>query len=243
MGKIPSIEKLLFNIAEYSDFLPILISLVFLLQIKKWGLDIWLLFSYIVFSIISVYLADIFPKTTVPYFVSFITLVEYTCFILFLWLNIQKSKIKNLALFVSLLFLIFITVYSIKVKIRFIDTIPIGVETIIILFFSFYFFYEQMNIPKTTFIYTDYRFWVIIGMTIYLAGSFFIYIFADQFDLKDPIEQKQYFKFYSFTYLFYALKNLFFSLGIFIYVKNPKQTTRSKSIPYLDMDLNHVTNR
>lgn len=241
MGKIPSIEKLLFNIAEYSDFLPILVSLIFFLQVKKLGKDIWILLAYIFFSIISVYLSNVLPKKIVPYFVSFITLFEYSCFILFLWLNIQKPKIKNLALLLSLLFVIFIVSYSINVEIRFIDTIPIGVETIVILFFSFYFLYEQMNTPKTTFIYTDYRFWIIIGMAIYLAGSFFIYIFADQFDLKDPAEQKQYYQFYSFTYLFYTIKNLFFSLGILIYAKNLKQNNnRTTSMPYLDMDLNHI---
>src|SRR5690606_14449172 len=103
-------------------------------------------------------------------------------------------------------------------------------ETIIILTFSFYFLYERMNEPTTNLIYNDYRFWIVLGMIIYLAGSFFIYIFSDQ------VNRELFYKYLSLTYVFYAIKNILFTLGIWIYAqKEPEQTKNNENIPYLDI--------
>ncbi|MBA2498774.1 MAG: hypothetical protein H0V30_03520 [Chitinophagaceae bacterium] len=118
------------------------------------------------------------------------------------------------------------------VEIKTIDTIPIGIETIIILTFSFYFLYERMNEPTTDLIYNDYRFWIVLGMIIYLAGSFFIYIFSDQ------VDRNLFNKYLSLTYIFYALKNILFTLGILIYVRSEpiKQRNKKETLPFLDIN-------
>lgn len=64
----------------------------------------------------------------------------------------------------------------------------------------------------------------------YFAGAFFFYILANHLDKKEVNE---------YWYLSYnadIVKNLFFTIAIFIFAKNAKQTNqRSKAIPYLDM--------
>jgi hypothetical protein len=112
---------------------------------------------------------------------------------------------------------LFFLLYSIFAKFRKIDSIPIGVECIFILIFSFYYLYEQLNNPETLFIYDDYRFWMIIAFMFYLSGSFFTYLFADNFT------NSQLKGFYMFTFFLYAFKNVLFSIGILTFgLKSPK---------------------
>ncbi len=166
------------------------------------------------------------------FLVSFTTLSEYFLFIIFIYINLKNLKLKKAIVVISILYLLFSIFYAVTVKIKTIDTIPIGIETIIILSFSFYFLYERMNEPTTDLIYNDYRFWIVLGMIIYLAGSFFIYIFSDQ------VDRQLFNKYLSLTYIFYALKNILFALGIWIHVKREPQRVKHQkdTLPYLDIN-------
>jgi len=75
----------------------------------------------------------------------------------------------------------------------------------------------------------DYRFWIILGILLYLSGSFFIYILADQ------IGAEELRRMWILTFLFYIVKGIFFAISILIYKRqSPKNNTGNK-IPYLDM--------
>jgi hypothetical protein len=110
--------------------------------------------------------------------------------------------------------------------------VPIGVESILILIFSAYFFYEQVNNPSVLFIYNDYKFWIITGMMIYLSGSFFIYLFANLIP-KDQVGQ-----YWSFIQIFVSLMNILFSIGLLVAGLQPTQKHHAKPKPnhhYLDI--------
>jgi membrane-bound ClpP family serine protease len=131
----------------------------------------------------------------------------------------------------SVLFFLFLIYFYISSHFSRIDSIPIGIESIIIISFAFYFFYEKIKNPSVSFIYNDYRFWILIGMIIYLAGSFFIYIYGEQLD------EAAWRKFRYLTYVFYILRALFFLIAILIFVKSPKEKPKlsNKHIPFLDI--------
>lgn len=75
-----------------------------------------------------------------------------------------------------------------------------------------------MQDTETLFIYTQYSFWIVLGMILYLSGSFFIYIYASH--LPD-VQVGQY---WVFTNIFGILKNIFFMLGIFLGAKQSMKT-------------------
>lgn len=50
-------------------------------------------------------------------------------------------------------------------------------------------------------------FWIILGFLVYLAGSFFIYTFADEIDRSDLMQ------FWFVTFIFNTIKNIFFSIA------------------------------
>lgn len=146
------------------------------------------------------------------------TLIEYSVFSFFLWINIHNKTFRRAIVITSLIFLTFLVIYNLNTRVRRVDSLPIGVETIFILVYSFYYLYEQMNDTQNLFIYNKYQFWVITGIMLYLAGSFFIYISANQADAKNVIDY-----YWFLTHAFYILMNIF--IGIAFFLKNKKPDT------------------
>jgi hypothetical protein len=58
---------------------------------------------------------------------------------------------------------------------------------------------------------------------IYLSGTFFIYIFANQIP-KDEVAL-----YWSFTYIFLGIMNILFSIGILLLGLKPKKNTKPKA--------------
>lgn len=227
MDQIPYIEKLFFHTAQYIDLLPILLFLIFLNK-NKHEQSLWFIFASCVFSLLIINIIDYFSASVQHYLTSLFTLTEFLLFSSFLHYNIIKKQVKLSLVIIVSLFVIFLLTYTFTDSFKTFDSIPIGIETILMLFFSFYFLYEQMNNPKEPYIYNDFRFWIIFGFAIYLGGSFFIYIFADQ------IERSELKKFWFLTHVFYILKDIFFAIGIIVHSKKSKARIQGKNIPFLD---------
>jgi hypothetical protein len=130
----------------------------------------------------------------------------------------------------GLLFIAFLLYFNLSTDFTRIDSIPIGIESIIIISFAFYFLYEKIKTPTAVFITSDYKFWIILGMIIYLAGSFFIYIYGEQ------LNKEEWKKLKHLPLLFYIIRALFYSIGLIVFSKAPVETKKlkEKTIPYLD---------
>lgn len=151
------------------------------------------------------------------FLVHFLTVVETIAFTSFLHIQTCKKIVKRLVLSIGLLFAFMTLLLSIfSENMKLIDSIQIGIETIIILVFSFYYLYERMNDTTTLYIYSNFHFWVILGVVLYLSGSFFIYIFADSLP-KNEVE-----KYWVVTNILSIIKNIFFAIAIVVNSKPPK---------------------
>jgi hypothetical protein len=147
--------------------------------------------------------------------------MEYSLFAGFIYHQLKNKNAKRILSVSILLFTIFLSLFTIFFKGKtFIDSIPIGVETILILAFGFYFLYEQTNDTTTLFIYNKPAFWVIFGMILYLAGSFFIYIFAN-YTTRTVIEP-----YWFITNIASIVKNIFFCIAIYINAKPSKESIK-----------------
>ena len=111
------------------------------------------------------------------------------------------------------------------------DTIPIGIETILIFTFITYSLLDFSKNYSEQNAYNNYIFWIAVGILIYLGGSFFFYILIDQLN-KDERET-----FGNLTYLAEIIKNILFVVSIFIYARYPfeKPEKNSNSVPFLDL--------
>ena len=163
--------------------------------------------------------------------INLFTFIEFISLSLFIWINLTTKLSRTILAVLSFLFIGFLIYFNFTSHFKRIDSIPIGIESIIIISFSFYFLYERTKSLSTRFIYNDYRFWIIIGMIIYLAGSFFIYLYGEQLD---PSAWK---KFRYITLIFFIIRTIFFAIGILIFVKTPEEKPKliNKNIPFLDI--------
>lgn len=146
------------------------------------------------------------------------TVVESITFVSFLYIQIKNKNVKVAALFIGVALVLFNILYPLFINnVKQIDSVPIGVETIIIIIISFYYLYEKTNDTATLYIYSTFPFWIVIGMVIYLSGSFFIYIFAESLSIADLH------KYWFVTNILSILKNIFFTIGIIVNSKPPKK--------------------
>lgn len=171
------------------------------------------------------------PKGALKYVQMSYTFFEYGVFTFIFWINFRKDKIRWVLLFASFAFLVFQLYYVFTTKQKGLDSVPIGVETILILVYIIYFFYLFSKSVSDFYIYNHYLFWIAVGILIYLGGSFFFFILFEQL----TIDQREYFG--NITYTTEIIKNIFFALAMFIYARYPLENKKmkSKSIPFLDM--------
>jgi len=143
-------------------------------------------------------------------------------------MNIQNKKFKQVILALSLSFIAFQIFYFFDVKNKKpIDAIPIGIEAILLIIFCFYFFYEQLKKTVSP-IYDNFFFWIVLGLIIYLSGSFFIYL------LSNTISSKELRSYWNITYIVDILKNVFFVASGLVFLKQSKSATRKPVLPNLD---------
>jgi len=115
------------------------------------------------------------------------------------------------------------------IKFKKFDSIPIAAETLVLSVFAIYFFYEQFKDASSLYIYNHYCFWITIGILLYLCGSLFIYVYADQ------MTSQQIDQFWFFTYIVEIVKNLLFTVAIIVYSRKPVFKPKKIDIPYLDI--------
>lgn len=220
----------MFYISSYCDLLPVLLFILFFRKLSKskglWAIVLSCFFSIAIIKILE---ANLLTTQYRHYFYSLFTLLEYIFFALFLWFNLRSRKSKRILILISVFFILFLFVYTVLINFKRVDSVTIGVETITILGFSFFFLYEQIKEPKLNFINDDYRFWIVVGMILYLAGSFFIYIFAEQ------VSQEVWHQYRWLTWMFYIIKSIFFTIALLVYLRKPMKTSSTRIIPNLDM--------
>jgi hypothetical protein len=162
------------------------------------------------------------------------TFLEYTFFAGAIWLNLNSKKARAIIVALSLSFLLFqCFYYFLTPQIRRLDSIPVGIETILLFVFIFFFFYENFKNTKSTYIYNHPGFWIAVGILIYLGGAFFLYILANH------MEQSEIDKYWDFTYVAEILKNLLFITAVLLYrfkSKNETSLGQKSNLPFLDMN-------
>lgn len=230
MVKTKSIEKLFLHILIYTFLLPPIFLFFSRYKIK----ETILIGAYgtVCFLMLSSYFYG-YVKSNFLYFTVY-TFLEYIFFTSFLWCNIKGKMFRIVIFILSLLFFGFQIFTYFKLSGPSLDSIPVGIETILIIVYITFFFYERFQSDSNEFIYSHPCFWLCIGMLIYLGGTFFFNI------LLGYLDQKHIDQYWYLTYVADIIKNLFFCVSIIVYSHNPKseKLRQNKHVPYLDLDIN-----
>ncbi|HMK25997.1 MAG TPA: hypothetical protein VK483_08215 [Chitinophagaceae bacterium] len=229
MEKSKIIEKLFEHIVIYSY---LILPLLFVITKTKKRDGMILAIYGLVFWLLLFFYYDIPKEFRKPVYQPIYTSLEYLFFASLFYFNMESLKFKKLIIGLSVLFIIFQGVYVIVFEKNRVDSISIGVESILIFVYIFLFFFENLtNLTSEIYIYSNHCFWISLGLLFYLGGSFFINILADSFT------DEEWTKYWYLNYIADTVKTLFFAVAFIIYSSNSKKNIQSKSssVPYLDM--------
>lgn len=218
MAKTKTIENLFVYLDIYSSLIPIVFFIIYWKKSSPLTGFRFLVAYSVLFFIINWLLLRYNSNLLYESF----TIMEFILFVGFLHTQIQNKKARKTLFITGCMYLVFYISYTLTEKTGVsIDSIQIGVETIIILVFSYYYLYERMNDTTTLFIYNTYQFWVVLGIVLYLSGSFFVYLFAEYISYD---EMKVY---WPITNVLSIIKSILFSVAIYINTKPIKNTLTS----------------
>ncbi|MEO8764528.1 MAG: hypothetical protein ABI416_09590 [Ginsengibacter sp.] len=189
-------------------------------------------FYYILYSILNEVLGYYFHeirslKDALVLYAIF-TVVEFSSFCLFYYYAVAEGKMKKAVLPIGTVFLLFACVdfFSFN-KMTSIDSIAIGVETILVILMSIYYLAVQIKGDTNLFVYSTSNFWIVITFLIYLSGNFFLYIMASSMS-----DDKYYRDMYTIiNSVFIVLKNILLSVAMLM---KSSETANKKILAHND---------
>lgn len=228
MEKSNIIEKL-FHYIDTFTYLILPLLFLFLNAKRKIGY-ILAVYGIIFFALLfSFYALPVTSKTIKLYNTTY-TFCEYTFFALLFYLNLKSKKSKIAIVILSISFYIFQILHFLFIKNIRMDSIPIGIESIIILAFVVLFFLEILSNPESGYIYNHYCFWIAVGLLIFLSGNFFMNILAE------TLPRTELDKYWFINYITDAIKTVFFGISLYYYSQKVTLSKKERSaVPYLDM--------
>lgn len=124
-------------------------------------------------------------RTVIYSILSSFTIVEFAVFAYLLYSIIDKKAFRKIILFTSALFFAFaisMYFYGMGDDKQSFDSLPASVESILIVAYSIFYLFDQMNKPQVIFIYQEPNFWFVVAFIIYFSGTLFLFIQASNLD-------------------------------------------------------------
>ena len=230
---ITTILKILLYTGIFSTLLPLVFFLLFKKNGKKESLRVILF--YILYCIVhegmSFYLQSI-QSINFTYLLYVFTIVEYSFFCYFIYLVLNKNKLRKAIPFIWIGFLLFalIDLFYVNDGGGF-DSFTSGIESIIILLLCAYYLFSQIRSSNSLLIYSTFDFWVVITFLIYFSGTFFLYLMADKMSKNLNFQQL----YFIINISFNILKNILLSVAMTMRLNSINK--QSKTLPKLDDDL------
>lgn len=136
---------------------------------------------YTIYGIIGVFILNqVIFSLTKKEFLSYrlFTIGEGLCFGYFLYQIIKNANAKKLLIVSGAIFLLFAFFDLKNSNAETFDSFPTVIECLILLSFAIYYLYEQIKDPNNLFLYNTPNFWIVVGIILFFAGNFFLFIYG-----------------------------------------------------------------
>ena len=203
------IDSLLLNISYCSHFVPLLVFLLFF----KRNRSLWVrvLFLYVIFSfLVDTLLINLDNDAHGSLFynvLSVFTLIEYSAFSFVLYSIIDNRIFRAIILASSAIFFVFAIYYFLTDKNNTFDSLSASIESILIVAFSIFYLFDQMNKPQVIFIYQEPNFWFVVAFILYFSGTLFLFIQAS--NLTQEVRDN----FWKINHFSLIIKNILFAIA------------------------------
>jgi hypothetical protein len=167
---------------------------------------LFVIFSFLIDTLL-LNLDPVANRTIIYNVLSAFTLIEYTVFSYVLYSIIDNRVFRIIIWASSGIFFLFSIFYFFTVKNNTFDSLPASIESILIVTFSIFYLFDQMNKPQVIFIYQEPNFWFVVGFIIYFSGTLFLFIQAS--NLTKEVRDN----FWKINYFCNIIKNILFAIA------------------------------
>jgi hypothetical protein len=186
--------------------------LVFVLFYKR-NKSLWVkvLFLYVVFSCLVdtllLLLDNVSHRSVIFNLLSLFTLVEYSILSYVLYSVILNRIFRGVIIVSSAVFFVFSIYYFLTAKNNTFDSLPASIESILIVAYSIFYLFDQMNKPQVIFIYQEPHFWFVVAFIICFSGTLFLFIQASYLtkEVRD--------NFWKISLISLIIKNILFAIA------------------------------
>ena len=208
---MPIVEELLFLL---TSLLAVIVIGSFL-YLKNKETSLFLIIIYLTYSLIADLLINPFIEQVygnASFGPRVFTIVEYLLISIYIYIKIKSKLFKIFIPILSAVFL-YVCVYDFLTSDKNdLDSISIGTSSIFILFYLIYFLIEYINENNDLLFHKNTHFWIVAGLIMYLAGSFFTLISSSNKFTQEVFRPTYMIVITSFA----LLRNTLFLVGFFI---------------------------
>jgi hypothetical protein len=173
-------------------FLSYLLCITFFLvfSLKNPKKELWIIFIYIIYSLLSDFIRFKVLGEKNGFFVSSLFTIGELVIISYYFYTVIKAPIlKKSILAASSIILLSLVVIFIRSDKKNFDSFSASLESITFIIFCLLYFYEQINRQDQYFIYSSPNFFVVLGIMIYMSATLFLFVMANNFS---EIERNRY---------------------------------------------------
>ena len=183
----------------------------FFVKDKKAGL--WVIFFYFVYGFLSDAVINSIVNGIHPFLGwRMFTVIEFIVLSVYFHKIISNKIIKKIIPVIATVFVLFCLYDLFTSKSSYFDSVPVAVEAILILGYCVIFLFQQLKSPDSLFLYSTPTFWVIVAFLIYFAGTFFVFIYAQNYYGNEHFDRN--YTLINSTFL--LLRNIFISIAFFV---------------------------
>ena len=230
----------------YITYITALIPLlVFLFNLNKnKNISTRVIFYYVVYSLVNEVLMYFLRSRHFKYDIELeailmwsFTFFEFLFFSIFLYYSLSKKTNRRLLQIASLFFVLSAVLnlvfnFSQSSNVRVFDTLPISISAITLIIFCIIYLFEKIQSPEIGFVYATPNFWIVVGIMIYFAGTFFLFLQYSELSVQEQDN------FWIINWICIILKNIFFSIAFYLSDKRENPPYEKTLTSNAEMELN-----
>jgi len=193
-------------------FLSYLLCITFFLVfcVRRPKRELYIIFIYIIYSLVFDLVRTSVSNVKFAFLISSLfTIGELSICSYYFYLIIHSPVLKRIILAVSCIALVIITVILIRSEKKGFDSFPASLESVTFILYSIIYFFEQINRPQQIFIYSSPNFWIVLGIMVYMSGTLFLFIIANN------LSENELNKYWIINNISNLITNLSFSIAFF----------------------------
>jgi hypothetical protein len=173
-------------------FLSYLLCITFFLvfSLKNPKKELWIIFIYIIYSLVFDFLGGKNPGEKYSFYISsFFTIGELLISSYYFYTVIKTPILRRSILAASSVIFLFLLFNFFRSDKKNFDSFSASLESITLIIFCLVYFFEQINKQEQYFIYSSPNFFIVLGIMIYMSGTLFLFVMANNFS---EIESRKY---------------------------------------------------